>query len=859
MKTWRTQPFRAFGRAWFTMNTKPSPSLPLSRRVGGIGPMPADVMILSDYPGFDEIRTGVPFSGRTGRELKRWCNGYELPEWDSLYVANVLKHAPLKKAVSAEEIARDEDDLIAELLAVRPRFVIALGRLAIRWMLGPVNVETVHGIPHTVAKHPKTGGKYYVLPGFNPAAGLRDTDLAGKVAYDLQQATMALKGRLGLASPVDAVPDPRYTEHLPPIIGPWIATDTESVGFDGPPWGLSLSHEPGRAYVATTQNQAALARAREALESTDLVVMHNSLHDIPVYRKMGIEIRPGHFTDTMVMAYLLCIEPQGLKDLAMRLAGMKMQDYADVLSDASKRLMRWYLEEIEADLDHSTLGLEKTEFNKWIKTIERIKAIEDPTEQRQKWRNSDVARRIVVRVGRVPPEATLDDVPRPRAVRYSGRDADATGRVYPILDERIDAMGLRRILDVDLGAMPMYERMQWIGMKIDPDHYVKMSGQLVRAMADIREEIDRIAGWQVNPNSGDQVAKLLFDQLHLPVLKWTDSKKRPSTDDKVLEALEGIHPIIELVRDDREASKMFSAFTDKVPGFADEHNRIHSHFRVTRTATGRPATSDPNVLALPKHSEWGKLFRKGFIPERGHRLGSWDLNQIELRVLAHESRDAEMVRIYRAGRDIHAERAYQLFGIRPEDQDESLHRLPTKKINFGIIMGMTEVGLAEQMRINKVPYDEADCRKFIDDTFKTWPGAKAWIEGKKNEARRYGYVRDMGGRIRYLPGVHSPLRGVCSEAERQSHATPVQSGAQYIMKRWMAMVWEGLQELWKDEVWVEPLLQIHDDLFLEGDEWAMYHKGVVDTMMRETLSLMQGFRVPITLKAVFGDNWGSMK
>lgn len=819
--------------------------------------MPAQVMILSDYPGFDEIRTGIPFSGKTGRELKRWCNGYELPEWDLLYVTNVLKHMPIKKQVSAEELARDDDDLIAELLAVRPKFVIALGRYAIRWMLGDVNVETVHGIPHTVT-HFRTGCRYHVLPGFNPAAGLRDTDMAGKVAYDLQQAALALRGRLSLRSPADALLSPSYFDGFHPrTVSPlWIATDTESIGFDGPPWGLSLSCAPGSASVVTVDRDGDRAQASRALETCDLVVVHNAMHDIPVYRKMGIEIRPGHFTDTMVMAYLLCVEPQGLKDLAYRLCGMEMDDYADVLSDASKRLMRWYLEEIESDLDDARQeAIGKTEYNKWIKTIARIKDIDDPIEQRQKFRASDVAQRIVVSVHRQPPEATLDDVPRTRAVRYSGRDADATGRIYPLLDQRIDAMGLRQILDVDLGAIPMYERMQWIGMKIDPTHYVRMSGELVRAMADIREEITRIAGWQVNPNSGDQVAKLLFDQLHLPILKWTDTKKRPSTDDKVLEALEGIHPIIELVRDDREANKMFSAFTERVPGFADADNRVHARFRVTRTATGRLATSDPNVLALPKHSAWGKLFRQGFIPGVGHRLGSFDLNQIELRVLAHESNDTEMVRIYRAGRDIHAERAHQLFGIRPEDQDDSLHRLPIKKVNFGIIMGMTEVGLAEQMRINKVPYDETDCRTFIRDTFRTWPGAKAWIESKKNEARRYGYVRDMGGRIRYLPGVHSSLPGIRSEAERQAHATPIQSGAQYIMKRWMAVVWDYLEALRIEGVWVEPWLQIHDDLLLEYDQWAGYQ---VNHAMMESLSLIQGFRIPITCKGIEGPTWGDL-
>jgi DNA polymerase-1 len=255
-------------------------------------------------------------------------------------------------------------------------------------------------------------------------------------------------------------------------------------------------------------------------------------------------------------------------------------------------------------------------------------------------------------------------------------------------------------------------------------------------------------------------------------------------------------------------------------------------------------------------------------------LGSWDLNQIELRVLAIDSESQVLRDIFLTGKDLHAQTAYKIFGVKPEDQDESLHRLPAKAVNFGIPMGMTEIGLAEQMRKNGYQWPELSptqlylpkkklyeiqaeiCKVWIDQVLKDW-GVTGYLEEKKAQARGEGFVADMWGRRRYLPSVLSPDTKIREEALRQAQSFPMQAGARGIMKQIEARVWrEIIRPLWEDGYYIEPLLDIHDDLLLEFEERLEgMLLGLVKSVFETTVTMV----IPITCKGKTAQAWGELK
>lgn len=605
-----------------------------------------------------------------------------------------------------------------------------------------------------------------------------------------------------------------------------------------------------------------------------IVVLHNALHDLPVLRDLGIDlVKEGiPFTDTMVMAYLLGLEPQGLKPLAYRHAGMHQDAYDEITHDAGELIAQQWLLDIVGRLETADA---KSDQEKARKLIERM-LLKDGTAKnlRQRWadcRAREILEEELDLIGPMP-EPTLDDVDPAVAVRYSARDADATRRIFPILDAQIDAMGLRDVLDADIAALPMIDRMQTVGMKVDLPHFRDLSPLLGMEMAEIQSRIDAAAGEHVNPASGDQVAEWLFGRLHLPWKKKTDGG-RPSTQDKVLEALRKRDDVsadgkaaIELIQEYREVQKLKGTYCDKIPGFVNPRTgRLHPQLRITRVATGRLSAKAPNLLAFPKHSDRGKMIREGFVAGEGHLLGSWDLSQIEMCVMAIDSGDAHMLAEFRSGIDKHCGTAGLIFGIDPKVLEERVEakdpaakeqRFAAKAVNFGILMGITEKGLLDQFHKNgSLDWTEDRCRELLREWHKAYPQASSYIFGKHAEARRYGYVRDMWGRLRYLPGVHSWDRQVQEEALRQAQATPIQSGAQGIEKRLMARIWQRLPQLWELGIFCEPLLQVHDDLIFEFDEEAYL---LVDDLIMDALSEIQWFPIPIKAEGNAGRKWSEL-
>lgn len=454
------------------------------------------------------------------------------------------------------------------------------------------------------------------------------------------------------------------------------------------------------------------------------------------------------------------------------------------------------------------------------------------------------------------PMATLDDVPLPVAINYACRDADATLRVFPVLSARIDEMGLRGCYEMDLAVVPMVERMVRVGMLVDVRHFTDLHGHLTSLMGIEAQAVAKLAGRAINPNSPVQVADLLFGQLKLRPRKKTPTGQ-DSTQDKVLEAMRNEHPVIKHIIKYREYGTYRDDFCLKMVRLLDADGRIHPNLQVTRVSSGRLSCKEPNLLGIPVREEMGKLLRAGFVAAKGKVYGSWDLNQIEMREMAHQSEDPVLISRFMNDEDVHAATAADYLGKDIRDVTP-VERYAFKRVGFGVITGITEIGLAEQMALAGAEgWDEENCKGAIAGYFGIYKRVRQYMENCRAEARRFGYVRDRWGRIRYLPGVHSEIRYIRQEAERQSHSFKISASAQGVLKHAQRAIWEWWQQ---SEILgkVDPLLQIHDELLCELNDNKAFIEHV-DEGMNHFLCNTTKMRVPIKAKGSTGRDWGALK
>lgn len=463
------------------------------------------------------------------------------------------------------------------------------------------------------------------------------------------------------------------------------------------------------------------------------------------------------------------------------------------------------------------------------------------------------------------PVGSLDDIELQEAVDYSGRDADVTMRVDTRMDSMHRDLGLGQIELIDLGAIPMFERMWRVGMLIDPGHFEAFSVLLQSEMDRLQVEIDDLAGEHINPNSGDQKAYLMYGKLGMETTRRTKSGKREATDKKALAQNQSRHPVVSKLREYGEMQKLKSTYSDAIPLLAGEDGRIHGDFRITRTPTGQLAVGEPNLLAMPA-GDFGKEIRRGFVAAEGNCLGSWDLQGFHFRVMAHLSEDEKLCKLFRDGRDVHAETAAQMFGIPLGSVDKNKHRRPAKTVGLGIINGLTGVGLSAQFDLAAAAgegetHDQDECEEFIKAWFDVYPGVANFQHDAVNECRRFGFVRDQWGRLRYLPNIHSALGNLRSEAERQSFSHKIQSTSHGVLKQAMAAIWKYLLIFWGGDnrkYYVEPILQVHDELLFELREMAL-HKVYWSAAIKECLCNTVELRVPLESSCSFAGNWAELK
>ncbi len=399
--------------------------------------------------------------------------------------------------------------------------------------------------------------------------------------------------------------------------------------------------------------------------------------------------------------------------------------------------------------------------------------------------------------------------------------------------------------EVEMALIPVLVAMERDGILLDIALLREMSLEMGVELVRLEKGIYGSVGHQFNINSPQQLGKVLFEDLKLPQSRRT--KTGYSTEASVMEALRGVHPVIELILQYRQLSKLKSTYVDALPALVNrETGRVHTTFNQTGTTTGRLSSSDPNLQNIPIRSELGNRIRRAIMAPAGAYLLSADYSQIDLRVLAHLSQDPGLIAAFTQDEDIHATTASKLFGISVDEVGSGMRR-NAKTVNFGVIYGMSDYGLEQATKLSR-----EEAAQFIALYFEKYPKVKEYLEGSKEQARRLGYVQTVLGRRRFLPEVNSSNRMVREAAERMAINAPVQGSSADIIK--IAMI-DLYREIEKRKLKSKMLLQIHDELLFEVPESEVTEmRSLVSEIMPHAFELS----VPVKIDVKLGKNWAEI-
>ncbi|MBB1087225.1 DNA polymerase I [Lysobacter sp. SG-8] len=440
---------------------------------------------------------------------------------------------------------------------------------------------------------------------------------------------------------------------------------------------------------------------------------------------------------------------------------------------------------------------------------------------------------------------TFDKVALDDATRYAAEDADVTLRLHRVLSARLaQEPTLERVYrDIEMPLVQVLERIEANGVRVDADELRRQSADLSRRMLAAQQKATELAGRTFNLDSPKQLGALLFDELGLPALVKTP-KGAPSTNEEALEAIADQHELPRVILEYRGLAKLRSTYTDKLPEMINpDTGRVHTSYHQAGAATGRLASSDPNLQNIPIRTDDGRRIRTAFVAPEGRRIVACDYSQIELRIMAHLSGDAGLVEAFASGADIHRATAAEVFG-KPIDAVEPNERRAAKAINFGLMYGMSAFGLAKQLG---VPRGEA--QDYIAQYFNRYPGVREFMERTREQARERGYVETVFGRRLYLDQIHARNQGLRAGAERAAINAPMQGTAADIIKRAMIDI-DGWLEAHREHALM--VLQVHDELVFEVET------GFVDTLLEAVVERMCAaaeLRVPLVVDSGVGSNW----
>jgi len=433
-------------------------------------------------------------------------------------------------------------------------------------------------------------------------------------------------------------------------------------------------------------------------------------------------------------------------------------------------------------------------------------------------------------------------------VGYVGSIVDGLSHAYTALRKEIKGNSVEKVLDeIEIPLLPVLYAMERAGVQLDVLELSKLHDVVVKDIENLKKKMYKACGVEFNISSPSQLKDVLFETLQLPTQGIKKGKTGYSTAASELEKLRGMHPIIEDIFVYRELSKLQSTYIDALPKLVARDGRVHTTFAQSVTSTGRLASLSPNLQNIPMRTARGREVRAAFIPKDGFVLLAADYSQIELRLVAHISKDKELTRIFKEGEDVHTATAAKIHGIPIEKVTKDIRRT-AKEVNFGVLYGMGAFGLASRTGISRV-----EAAEFIENYFDSFFGVKKYVDATIKKAAKDGYVETMFGRRRELPELSSDVGMVRKAGERMAVNMPTQGAQADIIKKAMVEMHEILDG---EEKEIQMLLQVHDELVFEvkkgkEQEWAKKIKKVMEGVVK--------LKVPIIVDVHVGDNWRDMK
>ena len=442
-------------------------------------------------------------------------------------------------------------------------------------------------------------------------------------------------------------------------------------------------------------------------------------------------------------------------------------------------------------------------------------------------------------------QRSMRDLSPTLVYEYACEDADITLQLKNKLEQELKQHNCQDLFyHIEMPLMPVLAEMEMNGVCLDTASLAETSKQFNARMNEIEARIYELAGQQFNIASPKQVGEILFDKLKIIEKPKKTKTGQYVTSEEVLQQLKNKHEIVADILEHRGLKKLIGTYIDALPKLINPRTgHIHTSFNQTITATGRLSSSDPNLQNIPIRGEDGKEIRKAFIPEPGCLFFSADYSQIELRVMAHLSNDANMIQVFQEGKDLHAATAANIYK-KPIDEVTRDERTKSKRANFGIIYGITVFGLAERLDI---PRDEA--KMLIDGYFDTFPQVHDYMEQSKEVARKQGYVTTLFGRRRYLPDINSANSVVRGFAERNAINAPIQGTAADIIKVAMIHIFQRFKA---EGIKSKMILQVHDELNFSV---LPEEKEKVERIVIEEMQSAFQMKVPLLADSGFGENW----
>ncbi|MTI87952.1 MAG: DNA polymerase I [Balneolaceae bacterium] len=448
-------------------------------------------------------------------------------------------------------------------------------------------------------------------------------------------------------------------------------------------------------------------------------------------------------------------------------------------------------------------------------------------------------------IGKGKAQKSMADLSPEEVYLYACEDSDITLRLYEILNERLKKDELEEIAyTVDYPLMEVLADMEYKGVRLDTDMLSEFSADLEEDLRALEQNIYDKAGEEFNINSPQQLGTILFEKLDLPSGKKTKTGQY-STAESVLTKLAPKYEMPELILEYRSLKKLKSTYVDALPALINEETgRIHTEFNQSVAATGRLSSSNPNLQNIPIRTKRGREIRKAFTAEEGFKMMSADYSQVELRVIAHISKDEAMMQAFKDGEDIHSRTAKEIFELDSLDEVTGDHRRKAKEVNFGIPYGVSAYGLASRLGISNT-----EGKEMIDQYFGRFPKILDYINDTKEFAREHGYVKTLLGRRRYIPDIKSGNWNRRGFAERTAINMPIQGTAADIIKLAMINIHNWLKEENKKS---RMLLQVHDELIFEIHESEL---DEVPAKLNEMMERAFEMDVPLKVESGIGENW----